>query len=412
MKINISAADAAAIIRHAAINAPLSKQLSDGLLEDLIEITRGTPPQAPPPEDTAAACPGCPGCQEDAPPIKEILQSIFGDKIQIVDLGEHREIPTGSVLKALVGKAMPAFDDPQAATYGARVETVGSRLARALSVMPATAELKDAYQLISEERMEQISKGFDADHDDAHGNGDLAKAALAYLGEYCSRLRRPGISLQPAPCWPFRTSEYKSPQSAQHLLVKVATLAVCELARLVRLGQMETAAAAEVAEEDLAVEKGKEKMVGMMTRGTSPRDLAAAQHLDSVPGVKERHGEVKSASASELSAQAVLRSKRESVDREGDAQQQAPTMIALETALMNLDALMDPVKLHEAARVAYEAHQAVLTGGGRDYIPWEAFSTGRGYIQSYAATRAAAETVVKNFVDMAKLMIKPVDIKG
>lgn len=79
------------------------------------------------------------------------------------------------------------------------------------------------------ERKRQVEKGFDAAHDDTHGNGELYEAAKAYL----VAAKRIEIDTMPM-MWPFEKMEWRHPGSKREALIKAAAMLVAEINRLQR----------------------------------------------------------------------------------------------------------------------------------------------------------------------------------
>lgn len=92
---------------------------------------------------------------------------------------------------------------------------------------------------IAAERLRQIDvEGFSADHDDEHGDGEMAKAAALYSyrasgdGHHAAGMRYAAHGRAPAD-WPFSALWWK-PTDRRRDLVKAAALIVAEIERLDR----------------------------------------------------------------------------------------------------------------------------------------------------------------------------------
>lgn len=77
------------------------------------------------------------------------------------------------------------------------------------------------------ERSRQISKGYDARHDDAHNDRSIAMAAAAYAAAGA------GKSPTGAALWPWNIDQFK-PENARRNLIVAATLCVAEVERIER----------------------------------------------------------------------------------------------------------------------------------------------------------------------------------
>lgn len=102
--------------------------------------------------------------------------------------------------------------------------------------------MKQAIELIQEERAKQISKGFDARHDSQHTAGELTEAAQCYACVASAQIR--GSSREEWPVdmfngfndsllqWPFEDNEYHPSKYALDNLVMAAALIAAEIDRL------------------------------------------------------------------------------------------------------------------------------------------------------------------------------------
>jgi hypothetical protein len=88
---------------------------------------------------------------------------------------------------------------------------------------------------VAAERERQITaEGFTLEHDDAHEDGELLSAGMAY---YLHATGRPGQEQEGAipPGWPWEPAWWK-PSTPRRDLVKAGALYLAEKARLARLG--------------------------------------------------------------------------------------------------------------------------------------------------------------------------------
>lgn len=94
----------------------------------------------------------------------------------------------------------------------------------------------DGAQLIAEERRRQvITEGWTVDHDDAHTNDELVRAAVVYLT--FREGRPPWWAADAVPAiWPFEPEAWKASGEAGPNLVKAGALIAAELDRLQRAG--------------------------------------------------------------------------------------------------------------------------------------------------------------------------------
>lgn len=103
--------------------------------------------------------------------------------------------------------------------------------------------MKDPIELIKEERLKQIAKGYDAGHDDEHRNGEISQAAGCYLSVASAQIR--GASAKEFPVevflygegefqWPWEEEFYRPDEFAIQNLAKAAALIVAEMERLQR----------------------------------------------------------------------------------------------------------------------------------------------------------------------------------
>lgn len=89
-------------------------------------------------------------------------------------------------------------------------------------------------EIAAERRRQTEAEGYDAAHDDAHVNGDIAKAAAAYAAASV----RSAVGAQ---LWPWRIDEFK-PKNGRDSLIKAAALCLAEIERLDRASKTEAAA--------------------------------------------------------------------------------------------------------------------------------------------------------------------------
>mgnify|MGYP003575047526 CR=1 FL=1 len=88
----------------------------------------------------------------------------------------------------------------------------------------------NAIEAIAAERQRQIEvEGWTPDHDDKHGNGELAKAAACYAMGQPLSLAKTGWKI-----WPWEARWWKPDASRRRNLVKAGALIVAEIERLDR----------------------------------------------------------------------------------------------------------------------------------------------------------------------------------
>lgn len=104
--------------------------------------------------------------------------------------------------------------------------------------------MKDPIELIKEERLKQITKGYDAGHDGEHQNGEISQAAGCYLSVASAQIR--GASAEEFPVevflygegeflWPFEPESFRPEEFAIQNLVKAGAMIVAEIDRLQRM---------------------------------------------------------------------------------------------------------------------------------------------------------------------------------
>ena len=89
---------------------------------------------------------------------------------------------------------------------------------------------REVFRQIEQERQRQISKGYDADHDDAHVCGEIAKAAACYaIAGLGDQVKRKWL-------WPWEEAAFKDEGRLKNL-VKAAALLVAEIERCERISE-------------------------------------------------------------------------------------------------------------------------------------------------------------------------------
>jgi len=89
-------------------------------------------------------------------------------------------------------------------------------------------------ELIAQERQRQIAvEDWDADHDDRHDDGDLARAAMCYA-DPTAVYSQPGF---PPDAWPWESEGWKPKSDAIKNLVRAGALIAAEIDRLARARQ-------------------------------------------------------------------------------------------------------------------------------------------------------------------------------
>ena len=118
--------------------------------------------------------------------------------------------------------------------------TVAEQAALAQEQYPALVEAdkrekherltREVFRQIEQERQRQISKGYDADHDDAHVCGEIAKAAACYaIAGLGDQVKRKWL-------WPWEEAAFKDEGRLKNL-VKAAALLVAEIERCERISE-------------------------------------------------------------------------------------------------------------------------------------------------------------------------------
>ncbi len=107
-------------------------------------------------------------------------------------------------------------------------------LAAIVTFGPSAAEL----DVLNERRRQVLEEGFTPDHDDAHDNGELARAAACYaMGAAWLEMHRMGDgqgNIVDVPVrWPWSPAWWK-PKSRREDLVRAAALLIAEAERLDR----------------------------------------------------------------------------------------------------------------------------------------------------------------------------------
>lgn len=100
---------------------------------------------------------------------------------------------------------------------------------------PSAQALKDAERDVLAERRRQVeAEGWNAEHDDEHAHGEIARAALCYVdaAAWQSRGLNPLTGQSPAE-WPWHVSWWK-PKDRRRNLVKAGALILAEIERLDR----------------------------------------------------------------------------------------------------------------------------------------------------------------------------------
>lgn len=97
------------------------------------------------------------------------------------------------------------------------------------------SDMPTGAQMILEERRRQIVKeGWTSEHDDAHTEKEIARAADTYMGEYIGWSDDETGDAVPE-CWPWDASWWKPSTDPIRNLVKAGALIAAEIDRLQRL---------------------------------------------------------------------------------------------------------------------------------------------------------------------------------
>ena|SRR5579864_2143936 len=90
-------------------------------------------------------------------------------------------------------------------------------------------------EIAKERRRQQKIEGFDADHDDGHEQGVLAKAAMAYCQSASTGLDDTTVLRRKPPTyWPWDVAWWK-PSSCRRDLIKAAALIIAEIEHFDRI---------------------------------------------------------------------------------------------------------------------------------------------------------------------------------
>lgn len=93
----------------------------------------------------------------------------------------------------------------------------------------ATVGMRD----VAMERLRQIEIGYDAEHDDKHSPGEIARAAACYATHGEGRLFGISSLLVPTQVWPYRW-EFKPEAFTRQNYVKAAAMLLAEIDRMDR----------------------------------------------------------------------------------------------------------------------------------------------------------------------------------
>lgn len=91
---------------------------------------------------------------------------------------------------------------------------------------------KATHDVLAERQRQIEAEGWTAEHDDAHGVGELSAAGMCYAGHACLTLRGKGGDTVPSP-WPW-ADEWWKPKNPRRDLVRAAALLIAEIERLDR----------------------------------------------------------------------------------------------------------------------------------------------------------------------------------
>lgn len=138
------------------------------------------------------------------------------------DLSPDEMIVTGDELQPIVAAALAEARQRHAGGAGA--------------AHPGDQVLREVF---TERERQIVHEGFDASHDDDHGDGQLCLAATAYCQSASTCLSDTSVlSGKPPSYWPWSPAFWK-PKTSRRDLIRAAALIVAEIERLDRLASKE-----------------------------------------------------------------------------------------------------------------------------------------------------------------------------
>ena len=179
----------------------------------------------------------------DAEDLREAIAAIFAEDDPFVGIGASSYAKADRVLAL---RQQPAPQSDEAATLRAELaeavyradqsETALARLVHDLGVARAALQAEkdhaDAARDVLAERQRQITaEGWTPEHDDEHGDSEMAEAALCYIDHAIDMSRR-GTSIL-SNRWPWQLRWWK-PTAPRRDLVKAGALILAEIERLDR----------------------------------------------------------------------------------------------------------------------------------------------------------------------------------
>lgn len=93
--------------------------------------------------------------------------------------------------------------------------------------------LTSIFELVLTERAMQVTKGFDADHDDGHVNGELNLASLEYARAALEQ-EHLGNTSEPSEWWPFEAKAWKPRKTPLGNLIVALAFLIAEAERIER----------------------------------------------------------------------------------------------------------------------------------------------------------------------------------
>lgn len=95
-------------------------------------------------------------------------------------------------------------------------------------------------EVFIERERQIVHEGFDAPHDDDHGDGQLCRAAMGYCQSASTCLcDTSALAKKPPSYWPWHPDWWK-PKTSRRDLIRAAALIVAEIERLDRLNSMDS----------------------------------------------------------------------------------------------------------------------------------------------------------------------------
>lgn len=92
-----------------------------------------------------------------------------------------------------------------------------------------------AWQILQERIRQVVAEGYDASHDDEHGEGELVDAAVMYCRVAAAQVsERSAYEIAPEARWPWDSASWKPADDPVWNLVRAGALIAAEIDRLLR----------------------------------------------------------------------------------------------------------------------------------------------------------------------------------